>query len=118
MFGDGSVIRDFIHVSDLARALVDLHSAPSQPRVVNIGSGTGTSLKELLRLIEDVTCHPVNVSWHPARQFDVQRNVLDIARLRSLISFTPMSLEQGVRLTWDQQLQSIGARPASVSRDS
>ena len=93
-------------------------SAASEPRVVNVGSGTGTSLKELLRLVEDVTRQPVNVTWQPARQFDVQRNVLDISRLRSLIRFTPMSLEEGVRLTWDQQLQSAGANSLSAAQDS
>ncbi|MCZ7644511.1 MAG: NAD-dependent epimerase/dehydratase family protein [Planctomycetota bacterium] len=103
VFGDGSVVRDYFHVSDLAaavRAALDLDAAPFE--VFNVGSGEGRSLREALALVERLVGRPLQVSYEPARGFDVPWNVLDCAKLRAACGWTPkLSLEAGLRKTWE-----------------
>jgi UDP-glucose 4-epimerase len=65
--GDGSAIREFTHVCDLARAYaVALDAArPGEHRVYNVGSGVGTSVREVIDVTEQVTGRPVAISWGP-----------------------------------------------------
>lgn len=100
MFGDGSVIRDFIHVADIAEAILRLGGAPPVPAIVNVGSGVGTSLRALVDLMEHVTGRFVEVVYERERPFDAPRNVLDVTRMRELIGLEPQTLEQGLRRTW------------------
>lgn len=77
IWGDGSAVRDFIHLSDVARAFAEtLRLRPSNV-VMNIGSGIGTTLVQLLSFIEDVTGHSINASYHSSQQYDVKSIVLD-----------------------------------------
>ena len=89
IWGDGSVERDFIHVEDVARALALAASTQATGTEINIGSGRGTSLNELLRIINEVTGHDMEVSYHEARYFDVPRSVLAIGRARDMLGWRP-----------------------------
>jgi UDP-glucose 4-epimerase len=100
VFGEGSTVRDYIHIDDVVDVVIQLMARPDLPSVVNVGSGTGTSLRELLALIETVTDRPIEIEAHPARPGDVGAVVLDIALLRSLIDFEPTLLSEGLRRTW------------------
>ena len=62
--GDGSAIREYIHVSDLARAYVAaLDVAEPGHRVYNVGSGVGVSVREVIEATERITGRPVPVRW-------------------------------------------------------
>jgi len=100
VFGDGSFIRDYIHVDDMADAIVRLLDAPPEPSVVNIGTGIGTSISEAIDVVRAVSGEPIAVEYLPTRSVDVRRSVLDTRRLRDLISFHPRSLTDGVASTW------------------
>lgn len=97
VWGDGSSVRDYIHVADLARALRDLIEHDVRGTIVNIGSGTGHSLIEVVRTVEDVTGRRIALDFKPARAADVPRLVLDIARLRALGLDHARPLADGVR---------------------
>lgn len=105
MHGDGGNVRDYVHVDDVSHALVSLmRRFPSgTPEAVNVGSGRGTTTLQLLRLVERTLGHRADVVHKPPRRFDVREVVLDIARLRSLLPFAPLDLEEGVRRTAAQQ---------------
>ena len=97
MFGDGSVMRDFLHVSDLAKLMVEAFQSPA-PGTYNIGSGTGTSLAEVADAVEAVTGRTLHVDRKPERPFDPKRIVLDITSAGEAFSWTPeIGLEAGVR---------------------
>ena len=69
--------------------------------VFNVGSGTGSSLNELLALIERISDRRPEVEYKPRRMFDVQRITLDITRARRTFQWAPtVSLEDGVRRHW------------------
>lgn len=99
VFGDGSIVRDYVYIGDLASVVLRLLALPSEPRLLNVGSGAGTSLNQLIQLVGDVTDKRVLVDRRDVRPFDVHEIVLDISRLRSLIDFEPTPLEDGTRRT-------------------
>jgi UDP-glucose 4-epimerase len=98
--GDGLIVRDYLYVRDLAAAITSLLRSDGGPTVLNVGSGEGTSLRELIGLIEEVTHLSARVEYAASRPFDVSRIVLDVSRLREIIPFHPLSLRNGLELTW------------------
>ena len=100
VWGDGSVVRDYLYVEDAAEALVKAAAFEGEPKVFNIGSGVGTSLKQLVREIEALLGRPVPVEYAAARTLDVPANVLDASLARRLLGWTPRtSLAEGLRRT-------------------
>jgi UDP-glucose 4-epimerase len=98
IWGDGSVVRDYIHVSDAVAALVQAADWTGY-RLYNVGSGVGHSLNDILEIVARVTGISPNVVFHPPRSFDVQTNYLDISRITSETDWRPqVDLEQGCRL--------------------
>lgn len=100
IWGDGSAVRDYLYVSDLSDAL--LRAAGPGGRVLNIGSGRGVSLQELLRLVAAVVGEEPAVEYLPARTLDVSENVLDVSRAREELEWESRTdLVEGLTRTWD-----------------
>lgn len=97
IWGDGSVVRDYIQVRDVAEAMLLAATADIQGTEINVGSGEGVSLRGLLELITDLIGEVPNVTYTEGRSFDVPRNVLDISRARALLGWAPRTpLREGV----------------------
>lgn len=96
VWGDGSVVRDYLDVADLAQAVVALVEAGTVNTVLNIGSGVGHSLEELFRVVRHATGRSLSIVYRPGRGCDVRRIVLDTRALAQLIAWHPRSLESGV----------------------
>ena len=105
IWGDGKVVRDYLHIDDLISALVDglaYRPMAASPRVFNVGSGRGVSLNELVGLLEQASGQRAEVAYTPARKTDVPRIVLDVSRIQAHLGWSPrISMEQGLRRTWD-----------------
>lgn len=100
IWGDGSVTRDYIHVSDVADAFVKAVQYTGDQRVFNIGSGAGTSLNQLLGMLEAALGKPVERRYLPGRPFDVPVSVLSNALAREELMWIPStSLQVGVART-------------------
>ena len=94
---DGSVERDYIHVSDVAEAFARALTYEGAGQVFNVATGQGTSLNELLRIIEAVTGVHVKVSCKPGRPFDVPVSILDNRRAREELGWSPaIGLREGI----------------------
>lgn len=89
IWGDGSVVRDYFHVSDAVSALMKAMSNLGDDRVFNIGSGAGKSLNDILAAIESLLGAPVKKTYLPGRAFDVPSNVLDISKAAELLHWRP-----------------------------
>ncbi len=97
IWGDGSVIRDYVYVGDVADAFVRALEYEGDYDVFNIGSGCGTSLNELVHLIESTLCVPIKRQYLNRRLFDVPSNVLNNALAARELLWTPkMSLGDGL----------------------
>lgn len=106
VWGDGSVVRDYIYVRDLALAAV-LALESDATGSINIGSGVGTSLIEVLSLIEHVTGAPLDVQFRPGRDFDVPRLVLAVERAWAVLGWKPTTtLQASIYAHWHWLLGS------------
>jgi UDP-glucose 4-epimerase len=106
IWGDGSVTRDYIHVSDVAEAFAKAAAYDGPESVFNISSGTGTSLNELVGQLEKVLGKEIRRNYLPGRSFDVPVRVLCNQRARRGLDWNPaISLEEGLQRTvaWMKQ---------------
>jgi UDP-glucose 4-epimerase len=102
IWGDGSVARDYIHISDVMSAFATVIETKTKSKIYNIGSGTPHSLNEILTMIRKVTGKDPDITYTPGRKLDVPVNYLDITRARRELGWQPrLSLEEGMRRTWD-----------------
>ena len=102
VYGDGSVVRDFIFIDDAIRGIMNIVSGEAPHRVFNLGCGYGTSIKTVLDTIEKALGMELKVNYMESRAVDVPINYLDISRYENAFGkLNPVSLETGVRLTAD-----------------
>lgn len=101
IWGDGSVIRDYIYITDLVDAFIRaLESDVSG--VFNIGSSMGHSLLDVLNSIENITNIKAIVEHKPCREFDIQEVVLDCGLAEEKFGWKAMvSMEQGIEYLYD-----------------
>jgi UDP-glucose 4-epimerase len=100
----GRAVRDYVHVDDVARAVVSLPPVLSDCGTVNVGSGRGHSVAQILDIVERTTGTRLTIDWLPKRPGDVQEIVLDVSRLRGLAPWRPRDLETGIAQTWQEHL--------------
>jgi len=100
IWGDGSVIRDYIFIDDVVDALVAAASDQSEGRIFNIGSGVGRSVREIIAAIELALGKKLDITWKPARAADVPASVVAIERARELMDWMPKTpLDSGLAQT-------------------
>lgn len=98
IWGDGSVVRDYIHIADVVDALLISLERTSVEHVFNIGAGRGKSLNEVLDTIEKVTGRVANRRYLPGRAFDVPVSVLSVERAKQVLGWVPtVDFEHGLR---------------------
>jgi UDP-glucose 4-epimerase len=103
---DGTCIRDYIHVTDLAQAhiaAVEALAAGSESKKYNVGTGHGFSVKEVLCAVEKVTGKPVPFEMGPRREGDPPLLVADSSRLQHELGWQPVhsDLNQIVETAWN-----------------
>jgi UDP-glucose 4-epimerase len=88
---DGTCVRDYIHVTDLAQAhlLALEHSGAGTHRIYNLGNGTGFSVREVIEAARRVTGHPIPAEPAPRRAGDPATLVAANARARAELGWSP-----------------------------
>jgi UDP-glucose 4-epimerase len=101
IWGDGSVVRDFVFVDDVVDALRKAALADhGGERIFNIGSGEGRSLRQVIGAIEDLLGIGLRIEWQPGRAIDVPVSVVAIDRAREALDWAPTtSFEAGLEKT-------------------
>jgi UDP-glucose 4-epimerase len=105
IWGNGEVVRDYIHVSDAAAGIVALAEAEELDGkwVFNIGSGRGVSLNRIVAELETRFGRTLLVHRELGRSFDVPVSVLDITRAKTLLGWSPrLSFSDGIGITLDE----------------
>jgi UDP-glucose 4-epimerase len=108
IWGDGSVVRDYIHISDVAEAFARAIGYRGDHSVFNICSGHGVSLNDLMGVIERVLGREVVRTYLPGRPFDVPVSVLDNRLACRELRWEPrIGLEHGIAMTADWMRETV-----------
>lgn len=100
VYGDGTVVRDFIYIDDAIRGILNIAQGTSDHKVFNLGCGYGTSIRSVLDTIESSLGLKLNVNYLPGRKADVPENYLDISRYEQAYGpLNPIPLAEGIRKT-------------------
>jgi UDP-glucose 4-epimerase len=99
VFGDGLALRDYVLVSDVAEIVARTVETRIALGTVNVGSGQGHTLLDVIDAISQSVGASAVVDHRPRRGFDVRSVVLDIQRLASLVPYTPTDFHRGVAMT-------------------
>lgn len=101
IWGDGTIVRDFIHVRDLAELTAISLEAPISG-CFNAGSGEGASVNQIVELASRATGRSLTPVYKAGRGFDVPRVVLDITRIKDATGWSPATpLDAGMRESWE-----------------
>jgi UDP-glucose 4-epimerase len=109
VWGDGSSRKDYIFVRDLARAAAALLESNRVNETFNVGAGTGVSLNELIRLIENACGKQGAVSYRPQQSQDVSEIILSCEKMKSIAGWSPeIGLEPGLARTYEWMKTVLG----------
>ncbi|MGH3022110.1 MAG: NAD-dependent epimerase/dehydratase family protein [Gaiellaceae bacterium] len=107
MIGPPETTRDFVYVDDVGDAILRALSSDTPPPIVNIASGTPTSLGELAEIVQAVI-PGIEFVLEPNRSFDVARSWLDIGLARETLGWAPTTeLREGIARTWDYNVRYL-----------
>lgn len=102
VWGDGTVVRDYIFIEDLIGAFLAAMRVTPREKVFNLGSGAGLSVNQLIDSLRRVTGKSLAVDYCEARELEIPYSVLDISRARHELGWEPKTdFEQGLRKTWE-----------------
>jgi UDP-glucose 4-epimerase len=113
IWGDGTIIRDYVYVGDVVDAFLKVASYNGGHRVLNIGSGEGKSLKDVIKAIESLLGRKVLYTLLPGRKFDVPVNILDSSRACTALGWQPKtSFDNGLSrmLNWTLESESVARK--------
>ncbi len=99
VWGDGSIVRDFIYVKDLANIISRFLELNLYSQIINVGSGKGYSINQILEYIVELAPDAV-IEYKPSRIYDIQKIILDTKKLNSLDNFKFTGLKEGINMTY------------------
>ena len=106
-WGDGSPLREFLYVDDLAELCVFLMNNYSGNETVNAGTGKELSIKELAELVANVVGYEGNIVWDTTKPNGTPRKLLDVSKAESLGWHYKTELKEGIRLSYEDFLSRI-----------
>jgi GDP-L-fucose synthase len=109
LWGTGTPKREFLHVDDLAGALVFIMSefdAPDIGEFVNIGTGADLTIKELAGLVQGVVGYTGEIRWDASKPDGTPQKLLDVGRITSLGWKAKISLPEGIADTYKWYLEN------------
>jgi len=102
VWGDGSVVRDYIYIEDLCDAVYRLISSGRWNDIYNIGSGKAYSINQILKVIRDVSGIDFAIEYKDKRSVDIKKNLLCIDKLIKDTGKTEfIKAEEGILHTWE-----------------
>jgi GDP-L-fucose synthase len=105
LWGDGSPLREFLHVDDLAEACVHLMNNYSGKGFVNIGTGEDLTIKALAEMVKGIVGFEGEIKWDASKPNGTPRKLMNVGLIHSLGWKHRISLEEGIRSVY-QEYQS------------
>jgi GDP-L-fucose synthase len=106
LWGTGSPKREFLHVDDLAAAVLHLGERYNESGHINIGTGDDLTIKELAELVAEIAGFKGEIAWDSSKPDGTPRKVLDVSKAKSLGWAPKISLRDGITSTIDWYKQS------------
>lgn len=106
LWGDGSPRREFLHVDDLAEACHVCMEKYNESDIINIGTGEDITIKNLSEIIKQVVGFKGNVKWDVYMPNGTPRKVLNVDKIKSLGWNPKISLEDGIKQTYNWYLEN------------
>jgi len=100
IWGDGSVVRDYIYVKDLAYIICEIIGLNIWNNTINVASGIGYSINKILQFVKELPVD-LEVIYSPSHKYDVPYIVLNNDKLKSLINYEPTEIRNGIRDTFE-----------------
>ena len=100
LWGDGSPMREFLHVDDLAEACIKCMEDYDEPEPINIGTGEDVTIKELAETIVDVVGYKNYYEWDTSKPNGTPRKVLNVDKMKSLGWEPKIGLREGIESTY------------------
>jgi GDP-L-fucose synthase len=110
VWGTGTPRREFLHVDDLADALVFLMERYDREEIINVGTGEDLTIRELCEMLSEVVGYEGKIEYDPSMPDGTPRKVMDVSRLRSLGWAPRISLRQGIESTYRWYLNNADGR--------
>ncbi|RLB82040.1 MAG: GDP-L-fucose synthase [Deltaproteobacteria bacterium] len=107
IWGTGTPRREFLHVDDLADACIFLMNHYDESDIINIGCGEDVSIAELALLVKDIVGYTGDIVYDIEKPDGTPRKLLDVGRLRGLGWRPKLSLEEGIRKTYEWYCRNV-----------
>ena len=110
LWGSGSPLREFLHVDDLAQAVILASHKYDSSLHLNVGSGEDLSIKELSRKVAAAAGFTGKIEWDSSKPDGTPRKVLDVSRIKALGWKPTITLDQGIASTiaWYKEANARG----------
>lgn len=106
LWGDGSPLREFLHVDDLSEACYFLMNQYDDYEHINVGTGLDLSIKELAILVKDIVGYAGSVIWDDTKPNGTPRKILDVSKLNQMGWTATISLEKGIAKVYKEKFLS------------
>lgn len=83
------MVRDYVYAGDVAAAVAAAVEYRGPSTTLNVGTGIGRSVRQVIEEVERCTGRPIEIAWRPGRRFDAPTSVLDISLIRRRLHWTP-----------------------------
>ena len=107
LWGDGSPMREFLHVDDLAEACIKCMEDYDEPEPINVGTGEDVTIKELAETIVDVVGYKNYYEWDTSKPNGTPRKVLNVDKMKSLGWEPKIGLREGIESTYEWYKQNV-----------
>jgi GDP-L-fucose synthase len=101
LWGDGSAMREFLHVDDLAEACYVCMKNYDGDEHINVGTGVDVTIKELATMIANVVGYDRDINWDTTKPNGTPRKVLNVDKIKSLGWEPKITLKEGIEKTYD-----------------
>ena len=101
LWGDGSAMREFLHVDDLAEACFVCMKDYNESEHINVGTGEDVTIKELAHTVADVVGYDRGINWDSTKPNGTPRKVLNVDKIKALGWEPKISLKEGIKSTYE-----------------
>jgi len=106
LWGSGTPMREFLHVDDMAAAVVFALENQLDEHLYNVGTGTDLTIKELAELIQKTVGHQGEIIWDSSNPDGTPRKLMDVSKMKNIGWSATISLEEGIKATYQWFLEN------------